>query len=101
MGVAVVVRVLRVAAAALGIAALVTAVVQRTGPLSNYVSFVPIESNVLAAAVLLVGGLVDPRSSSWPWCWRPGWRCSRSPCGIARQRLAAQSPAARTMSKRT
>jgi hypothetical protein len=61
------VRVLRVAAAALGTAALVTAVVERTGPLSNYFSFFTIESNVLAAVVLLVGGLADPRSDRWAY----------------------------------
>ena len=66
MGVAIV-RVLRVAAAGYGIAALATALDQRTGPLSNFFSYFTIESNVLAAVVLLVGGLVAPRSTGWAY----------------------------------
>jgi hypothetical protein len=62
-----IVRVLRVAAAAYGIAALGTALDDRTGPLSNFVSFFTIESNILAAIVLLVGGLADPRSTRWAY----------------------------------
>jgi hypothetical protein len=67
MGVTTVVRVVRTAAAGLGIAALVAAVVQGTAPLSNYFSFFTIQSNVLAVAVLLVGGLRDPRSDRWAY----------------------------------
>ena len=67
MGVTVVVRVLRVAAAGLTIAALVTAATERAGTLSNFFSFFTIESNVLAAAALLVGGLLDPRSDRWAY----------------------------------
>jgi hypothetical protein len=65
MGVSLVVRVLRIAAAVLGIAALATAAAERTGSLANYFSFFTIESNMLAAAMLLVGGLLDPRSDRW------------------------------------
>jgi hypothetical protein len=67
MGVTTVVRVLRVAAAGLGTAALVTAIVQGTGPVANYFSYFTIESNVLAVVMLLVGGLRDPRSDRWAY----------------------------------
>ena len=62
-----VVRTVRVAGAVLGVAAIATALSDRTGPLSNFVSFFTIESNLLAMVVLLVGGLLDPRSERWAW----------------------------------
>ena len=65
MGSTMVTRVLRVAAAVLGIAAIAAANSERTGPLSNFLSFFTIESNVLAVVVLAVGGLLDPRSTRW------------------------------------
>jgi hypothetical protein len=55
----------RLAAAALGIAAMVTALVQGNGSIANFFSFFTIESNILAAVVFLVGGLRDPRSQRW------------------------------------
>jgi hypothetical protein len=60
-------RVLRVAAAALGIAALVAANSERTGSVANFFSFFTIEANVLAVVVFAVGGLVDPRSTRWAY----------------------------------
>jgi hypothetical protein len=58
-------RVLRVAAAGLGLAALVAANSERTGPLSNFLSFFTIESNILTVVVFAVGGLLDPRGTRW------------------------------------
>lgn len=58
-------RVLRVAAGVLGIAAIAAANSQRTGPLSNFLSFFTIQSNILAVVVLAVGGLLDPRTTRW------------------------------------
>lgn len=60
-------RVVRVAAAALGIAALATALAERSGPVINFLSFFTIESNIAAVVVLLVGGLLDPRSTRWAY----------------------------------
>jgi hypothetical protein len=60
-------RVLRVVAAALGIAALAAANSERTGTVANFFSFFTIESNVLAVVVFAVGGLVDPRSTRWAY----------------------------------
>jgi hypothetical protein len=66
MGV-VLVRVARVAAAVLGIAAIVTSFAQRTGPASNFFSFFTIESNILAVGVLLLGGLLTSCPRGWPF----------------------------------
>jgi hypothetical protein len=65
--VAAIVRVLRVAAAGLGIAAILSALDRGTGPLANFFSYFTIESNVLAVVVLLVGGVLDPRSTRWAY----------------------------------
>ena len=62
-----IVRVLRVAAAGLGIAAIAAALDRGTGPVANFFSYFTIESNVLAVGVLLVGGLLDPRSTRWAY----------------------------------
>jgi hypothetical protein len=61
------VRVGRLAFAGFGIAALVTAVTDRTGTLGNFFSFFTIESNLLAIVVLLAGGALDPRSPRWAY----------------------------------
>lgn len=61
------VRILRLAAAGLGIAAIVAALDRGTGPVANFFSYFTIESNVLAVVVLLVGGLRDPRSTGWAY----------------------------------
>ena len=61
------VRAARLGFAALGIAAIVEAVVDRTGGLVNFFSFFTIESNLVAIVVLLVGGAVDPRARGWAW----------------------------------
>lgn len=61
------VRAARLGFAALGIAAIVEAVVDRTGSLVNFFSFFTIESNLMAIVVLLVGGAADPRSRGWAW----------------------------------
>lgn len=53
------------AAAVLGIAAMVTALVQGNGSVTNFFSYFTIESNILAAVVFLIGGLRDPRSQRW------------------------------------
>jgi hypothetical protein len=58
-------RVLRVAAAGLGAAAVITALVTSKGTTANFFSFFTIESNVLAVVLLLGGGLADPRSQRW------------------------------------
>jgi hypothetical protein len=60
-------RVLRVAAAGLGLAALIVALVQSTGTVANFFSFFTIESNILAVVLLLGGGLADPRSPRWAY----------------------------------
>jgi hypothetical protein len=60
-------RVLRVAGAALGIAALAAANSERTGSVANFLSFFTIESNILTVVVLLVGGALDPRSTRWAY----------------------------------
>jgi hypothetical protein len=60
-------RVLRVAAAGLGLAALIVALVQSTGTVPNFFSFFTIESNILAVVLLLGGGLADPRSPRWAY----------------------------------
>ena len=62
-----VVRAARLAGAALGIAAMVTALVQGNGSLVNFFSYFTIESNILTAVVLGVGGLRDPRSERWAY----------------------------------
>lgn len=60
-------RILRVAAAALGIAALIAANSERTGPFPNFLSFFTIESNILTVVVFAVGGLLDPRGTRWAY----------------------------------
>jgi hypothetical protein len=62
-----IVRVLRVTAAVLGAAAVVTALVTSKGTTANFFSFFTIESNILAVVVLLGGGLADPRSERWAY----------------------------------
>jgi hypothetical protein len=61
------VRVGRLAFAGFGIAAVVTAVTASTGSLGNFFSYFTIESNLLAIAVLLAGGFLDPRSPRWAY----------------------------------
>lgn len=61
------VRVVRLAFAAFGIAAVVEAITDSTGSLVNFFSFFTIESNLLAIVVLLVGAAADPRSPRWAW----------------------------------
>lgn len=60
-----IVRVLRVAVAVLGAAALVTALATSSGTAANFFSFFTVESNILAVVLLLGGGLADPRSERW------------------------------------
>ena len=55
------------AAAVLGLVAVVTALRASTGSTANFFSFFTIESNVLAVVVLLVGGILDPRSTRWAY----------------------------------
>jgi hypothetical protein len=62
-----IVRTVRVAAAVLGAAAIVTALVTSKGTAANFVSFFTIESNILAVVVLFGGGLADPRSERWAY----------------------------------
>lgn len=62
-----VVRVVRVAAAGVGLAALVVALVQSTGTVANFFSFFTVQSNILAVVLLLGGGLADPRSPRWAY----------------------------------
>lgn len=62
-----IVRVLRVAAAGLAIAAIATSLSRGTGAVVDFFSYFTIESNVLAVVVLLVGGLLDPRSTGWAY----------------------------------
>jgi hypothetical protein len=61
------VRAARLAFAAFDIAAVVQALGDTAGSLVNFFSFFTIESNLLAIAVLLVGGAADPRSRAWAW----------------------------------
>lgn len=61
-----IVRVLRVAAAGLGIAAIVAAL-RLGGDVGNFLSYFTIEANVLTVLVFLVGGLLDPRSTRWAY----------------------------------
>jgi hypothetical protein len=61
------VRAARLAFAAFGVAAVVTAIGDTTGSLVNFFSFFTIESNLMAIVVLLVGGAADPRSRRWAW----------------------------------
>lgn len=58
-------RILRVAVALLGAAALVTALVTSSGTAANFFSFFTVESNIFAVVVLLGGGLTDLRSERW------------------------------------
>ena len=63
----VLVRIARLAFAALGIAAIVSAVTATPGSLGNFFSYFTIESNLLAIVVLIVGGLVNPQDSRWAY----------------------------------
>jgi hypothetical protein len=63
----VLVRIARLAFAGLGIAAIVSAVTATTGSLGNFFSYFTIESNMLAIAVLIVGGLLNPQSRDWAY----------------------------------
>ncbi len=67
MGVAVVVRGLRLATAGLGIAALATALVQSTGSVANFFSYFTVESNVLAIVVLAGGAVLTRCPRGWPY----------------------------------
>jgi hypothetical protein len=58
-------RILRVAIAVLGAAALVTSLLTSSGTAANFFSFFTVESNILAVVVLLGGGLADARSERW------------------------------------
>lgn len=64
-----VVRILRFAFAVLGIVALAWIPLRNIGvdsfSVANYFSYFTILSNVLAAIVLMVGAVVDPRSARW------------------------------------
>ncbi|WP_072802012.1 Pr6Pr family membrane protein [Rhodococcoides yunnanense] len=64
-----VIRMVRVAFAALAVAALSTILVDGVGQpgfsVVNYFSYFTVLSNVLAIVVLLVGGLADPQSRPW------------------------------------
>ena len=62
-----VVRAVRVAAAGVGLAALIVALVQSTGTVANFFSFFTVESNILAVVLLLGGGVADPRSPRWAY----------------------------------
>jgi hypothetical protein len=71
MGVTVAVRGLRLAAAGLGIAALVTALVQSTGSVANFFSYFTVESNILAVVVLVGGAVLTGCPRGWPYFrWR-------------------------------
>jgi hypothetical protein len=67
MGVSLLVRGLRLAAAGLGIAALATALVQGTGSVANFFSFFTVESNVLAVVVLVGGAVLTGCPRGWPY----------------------------------
>jgi hypothetical protein len=60
-------RVARLAFAGFDIAAMCFAITDTTGSLVNFFSFFTIESNLLAIAVLLIGGVFDPRSQRWAY----------------------------------
>ena len=60
-------RVARLAFAGFDIAAMCVAITVTTGSLVNFFSFFTIESNLLAIAVLLIGGVFDPRSQRWAY----------------------------------
>jgi hypothetical protein len=62
-----VVRALRLAAAGLGIAALVVALKETTGTVANFFSFFTIESNILAVVVLIGGGLLTTCPRGWAY----------------------------------
>jgi hypothetical protein len=62
-----VLRAARLAAAALGIAAMVTAFVQGSGSTANFVSFFTIEANILTAVVLILGGVLTSCPRGWPY----------------------------------
>jgi hypothetical protein len=66
MGVSII-RVARLAAAALGLAALITSFVQNTGTTANFFSYFTIESNILAVVVLAVGGVLSGCPRGWPY----------------------------------
>jgi len=67
MGVSLVVRGLRLAAAGLGTAALATALVQSTGSVANFFSYFTVESNVLAIVVLVGGAVLTRCPRGWPY----------------------------------
>jgi hypothetical protein len=60
-------RVARLAFAGFDIAAMCVAITDTTGGLVNFFSFFTIESNLLAIAVLLIGGVIDPQSQRWAY----------------------------------
>ena len=62
-----IVRVARFAAAVLGIAAMVTALVQGNGSVANFFSFFTIESNILTAVVFLGGAVLTTYPRGWAW----------------------------------
>jgi hypothetical protein len=64
------VRIARLAFAALGIAAIVSALnttINAGTGLGNFFSYFTIESNLLAIVVLIVGGAVNPQGRSWAY----------------------------------
>ena len=67
MGVPIIIRAARLAAAALGIAAMVTALVQGHGTVANFFSFFTIEANILTAAVFLGGAVLTTCPRGWPY----------------------------------
>ncbi|OCH82423.1 Pr6Pr family membrane protein [Gordonia sp. UCD-TK1] len=66
------IRLLRIAFAALGVTALVYQAVLRYGDagftLANFFGYFTVLSNIFAALILLVGGLLAPASPAWEWC---------------------------------
>lgn len=67
MGVPLVVRGLRLAVAALGTAALATALVQSTASVANFFSFFTVESNILAVVVLVGGAVLTSCPRGWAY----------------------------------
>ncbi|HEY7103935.1 MAG TPA: Pr6Pr family membrane protein [Mycobacteriales bacterium] len=67
MGVSVAVRGLRLTAAGLGVAALVTALVQSTGSVANFFSYFTVESNILAVVALAGGAVLTGCPRGWPY----------------------------------
>jgi hypothetical protein len=63
----VIVRVVRAAAAVLGVVAISVALAESTGTVANFVSFFTIESNILAVVVFAGGALLTRPSPGWAY----------------------------------